>query len=92
MAKRKIFKYPLYSIMFKPVKILTSNCFDEPIFFALQQDIPTLWIEEPKPDHPRQYTRTFHVYGTGKEILDLYKHVASWQDGSRTWHIYEEVR
>ena len=85
---RKVFKYPLYGVINASVDISTSNCFDNPIFFSLQAGIPTLWFEEPKPGKD-QYSRTFHVYGTGQEIPNLAKHIASWEDGPFIWHLYE---
>lgn len=51
---------------------------------------PCVWVEcIPRIPSEETEKRFFTVIGTGWEVPDKGKHVASYVDGSFVWHIYE---
>ena len=88
-AMTTIYKYPL--------SLQTTTELEMPVgakilSIQMQGGLPTIWalVQE----EARDETRTFLVFGTGGPLDDYvltYPHIATVQDGSLVWHIFEKT-
>lgn len=84
---RTIFKYPFETAdevwidMPADAEILTIQ---------IQRGVPCVWALVVPGEELE--TRYFKIYGTGSEIYEGGKYIATYQTGSFVWHVFERTR
>lgn len=81
---RTIYKYEI-PIMDKFTYSLPID--SEVVFVAIQNNVPTMWIEHYTTAEYIEHT--FYVEGTGHEIVPNAKHVGSFIQRQFVWHLYK---
>lgn len=82
---RTIWKFPL-----GVSTVLDLPLGSVPRYVAMQDDTLTLWVDlDPRIEQTE--LRDFLVLGTGHKIPPGAQYIATCQDGSFVWHVYEDV-
>ena len=87
---KRIWKYMLHIADHQTVNMPEGG---KIIHFALQDDIPTIWVEvDPEAE---RVERKFRLFGTGHEFNDtglIYIGSVTGHLGKFVWHLYEEFK
>lgn len=81
---KRILKYPVQAFQSTALALPVDA---RVVRFAPQHGALQLWVEQ-RVDAPPD-NRTFHVVGTGHQVPDDARYIASCEDGQYIWHLYE---
>ena len=84
---RQIWKYPI-SLSDGGKLSGTFPARARPLYFGLQDDTPTLWMEVQLGEFPNT-ERAFEIIGTGHPISEDAKYIGTLMMPPFVWHLYE---